>query len=52
MIEYRLCEKFGWTLDQLYAQPADVVMDFIAIIALENDKHKRDLNHDAHLKRF
>jgi hypothetical protein len=50
-----LCEKFGWTLDQLYAQPADVIMDFIAIIALENDKQRRDvtqLKHDAHLKRF
>jgi hypothetical protein len=42
-------------LDQLYAQPADVIMDFIAIIALENDKQKRELNqrkHDAHLTRF
>ena len=34
--EFNLCKTFGWTLEELYRQPARQVTYFASIIAEEN----------------
>jgi hypothetical protein len=36
VLEYRLCEKFGWTITQLDDQPTNAVDKFITIMGIEN----------------
>lgn len=42
-LEYKLCEKFGWTLEQLYSQPWEKIDAFLKIMQLEAEFEKRDL---------
>lgn len=35
IIEYMLCEKFGWTITQLYEQPAEKVTRFLQIMSIK-----------------
>jgi len=43
-VEYELCKTFGWTINELYEQPLEVIMDFIQIINIERKKEKEALN--------
>jgi hypothetical protein len=42
MVEYRLCEQFGWTYDELLLTPADIVEKFIIIMYQKAKKQEFD----------
>lgn len=40
MVEFILCKTFGWTIMELYAQPFDIIQDFLLIL---NEQNKIEL---------
>ena len=42
MAEFRLCEKMGWSYQELMDTPADVVEKFLTIMSVENKKAEMD----------
>lgn len=42
MVEYKLCERFGWTYSELLATPAHIVEKFIIIMYQESKKQEFD----------
>ena len=39
--EFRLCREMGWTLTELYAQPAEFIRDCYTWMAAEGDAKAR-----------
>ena len=40
-VEYKLCEKFSWTLRELYAHPWDKIDIFLKIMHIEEQYTKQ-----------
>lgn len=41
-VEYKLIEKFGWTLQELYSQPWDKIDTFLKIMNIEGQFRNRE----------
>lgn len=41
-LEYRICEKFGWTLTELSSQPWDKIELILGMMDIEAQFQKRD----------
>lgn len=40
IVEFLLCEKFGWTLTELYEQPGITVLRFLQIMHIKRQHEK------------
>lgn len=40
VFEYEMCSKFGWTIEQLYAQPEKKLARFHEIMRIEKTQQK------------
>lgn len=47
MWDFRLCERFGWTIEELGQSDSEMVAYFIEIMTLEAEKKARDNNQSA-----
>jgi len=54
-LEYKLCEKFGWTLQELDSQPYENIDAFMKIMNIEGQFEQRkikSLEEDAKRRRY
>lgn len=45
MVEFALCERFGWTIEELHNQPYEIIQDFITIM---NEQARKIIHESKH----